>query len=244
MSIYNKFSSLCWSHLVQGWGWLELCWALSASSQLRQKRWGVVTGVMLGSVVCGRRCGSCRQSGGARESVCREGLLQEAEPFPPHWARHLWQSHQRGRWEVLLQLPIPADQLPPPRPPRALQTVLYARFPKEKEGESPTFLPRGSCWEPARLHLERLLLLEGLGEVEVVEGGHCSTCPEECLRLPALKIFPDSPWEVVIDVGKCSDPTYSAGMKEGELLSLPLGIWEGALLCDQHQCPSSGHPVC
>lgn len=53
----------------------------------------------------------------------------------PVFRRHLWQSHQRGHWEVLLQLPIPADQLPPPRPARALQTVLHARFPKEEEGE-------------------------------------------------------------------------------------------------------------
>ncbi|XP_009635749.2 uncharacterized protein LOC104125058 [Egretta garzetta] len=44
-----------------------------------------------------------------------------------------------------------------------------------------------------------------------IDGCHCSTCPEECLRLPALKtFFPDSPWEVTVDVGKCSDPTYSA----------------------------------
>lgn len=110
---------------------------------------------------------------------------------------------------------------------------------------APRSCPGGSCCEPARLHLEQLLLLEGLREVEVVEGCHCSTCSEECLWLLALKtFFPDSPWEVMIDVGKCSDPTYSAGMNEGELLSLSLGTWEGALWCDQHQCPSSGHPVC
>lgn len=63
------------------------------------------------------------------------------------------------------------------------------------------------------MHVERLLLFEGVREVEVVDGCHCSTCPEECLRLPALKtFFPDSPWEVTVDVGKCSDPTYGAGM--------------------------------
>ncbi|XP_063260890.1 uncharacterized protein LOC134554279 [Prinia subflava] len=57
-----------------------------------------------------------------------------------------------------------------------------------------------------KLHLEWLLLLQGLREV--VESCHCSTCPEECLQLPALKtFFPDSPREVMIDVGKCSDPT-------------------------------------
>ncbi|XP_053855741.1 uncharacterized protein LOC128819523 [Vidua macroura] len=60
--------------------------------------------------------------------------------------------------------------------------------------------PEGSCCEPAllhlELHLERLLLLGGLREVDVVEGCHCSTCPEEWLWLPALKTFPDSPWEV------------------------------------------------
>ncbi|KAM9619823.1 uncharacterized protein ACIBXB_019693 isoform 1-T6 [Morphnus guianensis] len=77
---------------------------------------------------------------------------------------------------------------------------------------APRSCPSGSCCEPARVHVERLLLFEGVREVEVVDGCHCSTCPEECLRLPALKtFFPDSPWEVTVDVGKCSDPTYSAG---------------------------------
>ncbi|KAL2295068.1 hypothetical protein Nmel_018217 [Mimus melanotis] len=52
MSIYNKISSLCWSRLVQDGERLELCWVLSASSQLRQKRWGIVTRVMLGLVIC------------------------------------------------------------------------------------------------------------------------------------------------------------------------------------------------
>ncbi|KAM7081417.1 uncharacterized protein J5F26_015056 isoform 1-T1 [Ciconia maguari] len=76
---------------------------------------------------------------------------------------------------------------------------------------APRSCPEGSCCEPARVHVERLLLFEGVRELEVVDGCHCSTCPEECLRLPALKtFFPDSPWEVTVDVGKCSDPTYSA----------------------------------
>ncbi|XP_023798572.1 uncharacterized protein LOC111940208 [Cyanistes caeruleus] len=70
--------------------------------------------------------------------------------------------------------------------------------------------PGISYCELAWLHLEQLLLLKGLGEMEVVKGCHCSTCPKECLQLPALKTFPDSPWEVIMDVGKCSDPTYSA----------------------------------
>ncbi|KAM6331898.1 uncharacterized protein FN964_014601 [Alca torda] len=78
---------------------------------------------------------------------------------------------------------------------------------------APRSCPAGSCCEPSRLHVEQLLLLEGLREVEVVDGCHCSTCPEERPCLPALKtFFPDSPWEVTVDVGKCSDLTYSAGM--------------------------------
>lgn len=77
---------------------------------------------------------------------------------------------------------------------------------------APRSCPAGSCCELSRLHVERLLLLEGLREVEVVDGCHCSTWPEECLRLPALNTFPDSPWEVTVDMGKCSDLTYSAGM--------------------------------
>ncbi|KAM6040317.1 uncharacterized protein LJ206_020391 [Theristicus caerulescens] len=89
---------------------------------------------------------------------------------------------------------------------------LQARRPDSPlQPAAPRSCPAGSCCEPARLRVERLLLVEGVREVEVVDGCHCSTCPEECLRLPALKtFFPDSPWEVTVDVGKCSDPAYSA----------------------------------
>nr|XP_013051783.2 uncharacterized protein LOC106045700 isoform X1 [Anser cygnoides] len=77
---------------------------------------------------------------------------------------------------------------------------------------APRSCPPGSRCEPACIHVERLLLLEGDREVEVVDGCHCSAWPKECLRLPALKtFFPDSPWEVTVDVGRCSEPTYSAG---------------------------------
>lgn len=77
----------------------------------------------------------------------------------------------------------------------------------------PRSCPAGSCCQPACVHVERLLRFDGVREAEVVDGCHCSTCPEECLRLPALKtFFPGSPWEVTVDVGKCSDVTCSAGM--------------------------------
>ncbi|XP_010132548.1 PREDICTED: uncharacterized protein LOC104491778, partial [Buceros rhinoceros silvestris] len=70
------------------------------------------------------------------------------------------------------------------------------------------FFRSKKCARP-RLRVDRLLLAEGVQEVEVVEGCHCSACPEECLRLPALKtFFPDSPWEVTVDVGKCSDLSF------------------------------------
>ncbi|XP_009579489.1 PREDICTED: LOW QUALITY PROTEIN: DNA polymerase epsilon subunit 4, partial [Fulmarus glacialis] len=76
---------------------------------------------------------------------------------------------------------------------------------------APCSCPAGSCCESARVHMEQLLLFKGIQEVAVVNGCHCSTCPKECLRLPLLKtFFPDCPWEDTVDVGKCSDPTYSA----------------------------------
>jgi len=54
--------------------------------------------------------------------------------------RCLWQSCERGRWEVPVQLPVPADQLPPARPPGAPQTLVRARFPQKPEGEKSVFV--------------------------------------------------------------------------------------------------------
>ncbi|XP_053906537.1 uncharacterized protein LOC104062077 [Cuculus canorus] len=37
--------------------------------------------------------------------------------------------------------------------------------------------------------------------------------PQECLHFPALKIsFPDVPWEVTVNMGKCFEPTYTDGL--------------------------------
>ncbi|XP_010291946.1 PREDICTED: DNA polymerase epsilon subunit 4, partial [Phaethon lepturus] len=93
---------------------------------------------------------------------------------------------------------------------KKVRKVVLSGAPTRHCGRQP-HVSAGSCCEPARVHVERLLLFEGVRKVEVVDGCHCSTCPKECLRLPALKtFFPDSPWEVTLDVGKCSDLAYSA----------------------------------
>ncbi|XP_043358814.1 uncharacterized protein LOC119848477 [Dermochelys coriacea] len=72
--------------------------------------------------------------------------------------------------------------------------------------------PLDSHCEPTRVHVERVLLFEGVQEVEVIEACQCNTSPEECLRLPSLKtFFPDTPLEFTVDVGKCSNPAHARG---------------------------------
>ncbi|XP_073180303.1 bone morphogenetic protein 2-like isoform X2 [Lepidochelys kempii] len=72
--------------------------------------------------------------------------------------------------------------------------------------------PLDSHCEPTRVHVERVLLFEGVQEVEVIEACQCNASPEECLRLPSLKtFFPDTPLEFTVDVGKCSNPAHARG---------------------------------
>ncbi|XP_063003366.1 uncharacterized protein LOC134413167 [Elgaria multicarinata webbii] len=64
--------------------------------------------------------------------------------------------------------------------------------------------------EPSRVRVEDHVLLEGVRQVEVIEGCQCSATPHACLRSPALKtFFPGSPLERTLDVGKCSRPPHA-----------------------------------
>ncbi|XP_029466732.1 uncharacterized protein LOC115096370 [Rhinatrema bivittatum] len=79
-------------------------------------------------------------------------------------------------------------------------------------GSEPSCPPHSSC-EPTKVGLERVLLFQGVQEVEVIEGCQCQASPEDCVRAPALKVFfPDSPFESTVDVGKCSSPSETAGL--------------------------------
>ncbi|KAG9350704.1 hypothetical protein JZ751_024593 [Albula glossodonta] len=67
---------------------------------------------------------------------------------------------------------------------------------------------RGSTCEPAGRRVERVLLMEGLREVEVIDECQCELKLEQCVRMPALKTYLfETPYETVIDVGKCSSST-------------------------------------
>ncbi|XP_019961887.1 uncharacterized protein pnhd [Paralichthys olivaceus] len=67
--------------------------------------------------------------------------------------------------------------------------------------------------EPTGMRVERLLLLEGPREVEVIEECHCEIKLSQCIRVPALRTyFSETPYETVIDVGGCSS---SKGSPEG-----------------------------
>uniref|UniRef100_H3BD73 Pinhead n=1 Tax=Latimeria chalumnae TaxID=7897 RepID=H3BD73_LATCH len=72
--------------------------------------------------------------------------------------------------------------------------------------------PRDLLCEPTQLRVERVLLYESIREVEVIDECQCDPKPTECIRMPALKTFsPHSPFETVVDVGKCSNPTTVSG---------------------------------
>ncbi|XP_041085024.1 uncharacterized protein LOC121300524 [Polyodon spathula] len=70
--------------------------------------------------------------------------------------------------------------------------------------------PAGSVCEPTAVRVERVLLFEGLREVEVIDECHCEASPGQCVRMPALKtFFFETPYETVIDMGKCSSPAVT-----------------------------------
>uniref|UniRef100_W5M6C0 Pinhead n=1 Tax=Lepisosteus oculatus TaxID=7918 RepID=W5M6C0_LEPOC len=65
----------------------------------------------------------------------------------------------------------------------------------------------GAACVSAGVRVERVLLFDGVREVEVTEECHCEPSPPECVRMPALKTyFFETPYETVVDVGKCSKP--------------------------------------
>ncbi|KAK5860242.1 hypothetical protein PBY51_021733 [Eleginops maclovinus] len=67
--------------------------------------------------------------------------------------------------------------------------------------------------EPTGMRVDRLLLLEGPREVEVIQECQCEIKLTQCLRVPALRTYySDTPYETVLDVGDCS---RSKGSPEG-----------------------------
>uniref|UniRef100_A0A3B3C2V0 Pinhead n=1 Tax=Oryzias melastigma TaxID=30732 RepID=A0A3B3C2V0_ORYME len=66
---------------------------------------------------------------------------------------------------------------------------------------------------PAGVRVERVLLLEGPREVEVIQECQCEVRLSQCMRVPALKTYnAETPHEAVLDVGGCS---LSKGSPEG-----------------------------
>ncbi|XP_055359618.1 uncharacterized protein pnhd isoform X1 [Betta splendens] len=93
---------------------------------------------------------------------------------------------------------------------------IKARGSDAPEAAAPTQLPScgmNQACEPTGMRVERVLLLEGPREVEVIEECHCEIRLSQCFRVPALRTYySDTPYEAVIDVGGCS---RSKGSPEG-----------------------------
>ncbi|XP_061093771.1 uncharacterized protein pnhd [Conger conger] len=92
----------------------------------------------------------------------------------------------------------------------------YLRSKKLRDRASPDAVGMGnvpscgksSTCEPTGVRVERVLLMEGLREVEVIDECHCELKLEQCVRMPALKTYLfETPYETVVDVGKCSSST-------------------------------------
>lgn len=65
---------------------------------------------------------------------------------------------------------------------------------------------------PAGVRVERVLLLEGPREVEVIQECQCEVRLSQCMRVPALKTYhAETPHEAVLDVGGCSLSKGSPG---------------------------------
>ncbi|XP_072525455.1 uncharacterized protein pnhd [Salminus brasiliensis] len=79
-------------------------------------------------------------------------------------------------------------------------------------GGAPSCGMSSTC-EPTGTRVDKVLLLDGLREVEIIEDCHCEAKVMWCLRAPSLKTyFFETPYETVIDVGKC---VGSKGEQEG-----------------------------
>ncbi|XP_063788207.1 uncharacterized protein LOC134939729 [Pseudophryne corroboree] len=80
-------------------------------------------------------------------------------------------------------------------------------------GSEPSCPHESSC-QPTKVGIERVLLIQGIQEVEVIEDCQCNPIPQECIRMPFLKsYFPDTPFESTVDVGKCSSPESSTDLQ-------------------------------
>ncbi|KAF7692538.1 hypothetical protein HF521_010148 [Silurus meridionalis] len=67
--------------------------------------------------------------------------------------------------------------------------------------------------EPTGLRVDKVMLMNGLREVEIIEDCHCEAKVTRCVRAPSLRTyFFETPYETVIDVGKC---VGSKGEPEG-----------------------------
>ncbi|XP_026106816.1 uncharacterized protein LOC113078696 [Carassius auratus] len=98
-------------------------------------------------------------------------------------------------------------------------TLDFLRYKKMKHldpsswpGSVPSCGPSSTC-EPAGVRVDRVMLREGLQEVEIIEDCHCEAKMSRCVRAPSLKTYySETPYEAVIDAGKC---TGSKGAPEG-----------------------------
>ncbi|XP_034008683.1 uncharacterized protein im:7138239 [Trematomus bernacchii] len=80
------------------------------------------------------------------------------------------------------------------------------------QGQLPSCGMNQVC-EPTGVRVDRLLLLEGPREVEIIQECQCEIKLTQCLRVPALRTYySETPYEAVLDVGGCS---RSKGSPEG-----------------------------
>lgn len=68
--------------------------------------------------------------------------------------------------------------------------------------------------EPTGLRVDKVMLMDGLREVEIIEDCHCEAKVTRCVRAPSLRTYLfETPYETVIDVGKCVGSKGEPGKK-------------------------------
>lgn len=69
------------------------------------------------------------------------------------------------------------------------------------------------------------MLMDGLREVEIIEDCHCEAKVTSCVRAPSLRTyFFETPYETVIDVGKCVGSKGEPGKKVAKKTTHPMGM--------------------
>lgn len=77
------------------------------------------------------------------------------------------------------------------------------------------------------------MLMDGVKELEIIEDCHCESKVSQCLRAPSLRTyFFETPYETIIDVGKCVGSKMELGKTLVDLEYAAACLWRSKCSVD------------